>query len=333
MNQKPFLTLILWFLWMAVVLIICLSLYSGTGVWDFIKHDVSRITWMIVFTFFLGVVGSFLLALMITLEWRGAQRAEDLMAGKGLSGLDHQTRPPRYRIGRFFEGLKATVQGNNGRPDVENLLTSELAVYQRISHSIEVIANLLITLGLIGTVFGLTFVLAGLTGSLEALGHDQEMLLSGLRKAMAGMGTAFYTTLLGAVLGGVLLRVFAQITEHGIHSLYDTVMRTCLVHCAADLSPSIERDLRFLDSQIDSLNVRVRTLQFAFKESQDAMMEFREEAVRLRDVSEQENQTLLENIRLHKYNIELFRDEFKSMRQLAKPWWIRLRDALWVSKP
>jgi hypothetical protein len=318
---------------MAVVLTICSTLYSGTGVWDFIQHDVSKITWMIIGTFAVGITASFILALMITLEWRGAQHIEELIAGKGLSALDGQPRIHRFRVGRFFEGLKASIQGNNGRPDVENLLTSELATYQRVSHSIEVVANLLITLGLIGTVFGLTFVLAGLTGSLEALGHDQEMLLSGLRKAMAGMGTAFYTTLLGAVLGGVLLRVFAQITEHGIHGLYDTVMRACLVHCAADLSPTLERDLRFLDSQIDSLNVRVRTLQFAFKESQDAMMAFREEAARLREVSQQENATLLENIRMHKYNIELMREEFRSLRQLTKPWWVRLRDALWEPKP
>jgi hypothetical protein len=320
-------------MWMAVVLIISSSLYSGTGVWDFIKNDVSRITWMIVFTFLFGVAGSFLLSLMITLEWRSAQHVEELIAGKGLGGLDQQRRRPRFRVGRFFEGLKATAEGNSGRPDVENLLTSELAVYQRFSHSLEVISNLLITLGLIGTVFGLTFVLAGLTGSLEALGHDQEMLLSGLRKAMAGMGTAFYTTLLGAVLGGVLLRVFAQITDHGIHGLYDTVMRACLVYCAADLSPSFERDLRFLDSQIDSLNIRVRALQLAFKESQDAMSAFREEAARLRELSRQENETLLENIRMRKYNVDLLRSELKSMRQLGKPWWVRLRDAIWDSKP
>jgi hypothetical protein len=332
MSQKPFRTLILWFIWAAVVLIICSTLYTGTGVWNFIEHDNSRITWLILGTFALAVVGSFVLALMITLEARSAHQVEGFVTGKGLRGLDGQGRI-KYRVGRFFDGLIAAAKANNGgKTDIENLLTSELAIYQRISHLIEVVANLLITLGLIGTVLGLTLVLAGLTGSLEALGHDQEMLLSGLRKAMGGMGTAFYTTLLGAALGGVLLRVYAQITEHGVHGVYDTVMRTCLVHCAADLQPSVERDLRFLDSQIDALNVRIRTLQFAFKESQDAMMAFREEAARLRDVSTQENETLLENIRLHKYNIELMRDELKTLRRIAKPWWVRLREAIWASK-
>ncbi len=326
MNQKPFRTLLLWIIWGATAVITYFSLYRGGEVWEFVRTDQSRITWLIIGLFVFGLIGSFILTIMVTLEALVANRVDESVAGQGLKVID---RLPRQRaVGRFFIELKTTTETGNGSIDTEALLTSELSIYQRISHSIDVIGNLLITLGLIGTVVGLTLVLTGLTGSLEALGHDSEMMLSGLRKAMAGMGTAFYTTLLGAVLGGVLLRVFAQITEHGINSVYDAVMRTCLVHCAADLQPSMQRDLRQLDTQIEALGLRIKVLQHAFNESRETMSRFREEAVLLRDLSQDENKILLENIRLHKHSIEMMRGEVNAMRRINKSWWERLRDVI-----
>ncbi|MCC6208731.1 MAG: MotA/TolQ/ExbB proton channel family protein [Gammaproteobacteria bacterium] len=326
MNQKPFRTLLLWIIWGATAVITYFSLYRGGEVWEFVRSDQSRITWLIIGLFVFGLIGSFILTIMVTLEALVANRVDESVAGQGLKVID---RLPRQRaVGRFFIELKTTTETGNGSIDTEALLTSELSIYQRISHSIDVIGNLLITLGLIGTVVGLTLVLTGLTGSLEALGHDSEMMLSGLRKAMAGMGTAFYTTLLGAVLGGVLLRVFAQITEHGINSVYDAVMRTCLVHCAADLQPSMQRDLRQLDTQIEALGLRIKVLQHAFNESRETMSRFREEAVLLRDLSQDENKILLEHIRLHKHSIEMMRGEVNAMRRINKSWWERLRDVI-----
>lgn len=56
-------------------------------------------------------------------------------------------------------------------------------------------SNLMITLGLIGTVSGLITTVGG-------IGSDGNM-----EEALGGMGTAFYTTLLGSVLGGITLRI------------------------------------------------------------------------------------------------------------------------------
>ena len=330
MNQKPFRTLMLWAIWAATAIIVYATLYRGTQVWEFVQTDPSKITWLIILLFAFGILGSFTLTILITLEATAAFRVEEAVKlGKGLTGLD----PGQFRraVGRFFSALKSTTEAS-GTVDVEALLNSELSVYQRISHSIEVVGNLLITLGLIGTVAGLTLTLTGLTGSLEALGHDQEMLLSGLRKAMSGMGTAFYTTLLGAVLGGVLLRVFAQITDHGVHGLFDKIMQVCLVHCTADLQPSLERDMRYLDKQVEILGRRVQALQSVFAASRAAMAEFRTEVQELRDNSRGENEALYETIRLHKHYCEMLREEHQLMRALNKPWWIRLRDAIWSPK-
>jgi hypothetical protein len=327
MNQKPFRTLFLWVIWAATALVVYVTLYRDTGVWDFLAQDSSRITWLILGLFLLGLLGSFILALLITFENLTAFDAEAQLKQED-GGLKHlKLASGRRAVSRFFLALKAMID-SNGQPDLEALLTVELATYQRTSHSIEVVGNLLITLGLIGTVMGLTLTLTGLTSSLEALGHNQELLLSGLRHAMAGMGTAFYTTLLGAVLGGVLLRVFAQITEHGTESLYDRLMRICLVYCSADLRASLEREVRFLDSELASLGQHIRSLQSACEDSRQAMSLFREEVDQLRQTSEQENVTLSDNIKMRQYNNQMLRHEVKLLQAANKPWWTRLMDIL-----
>lgn len=325
MNQKPLRTLLLWTIWAATTIIAYVSLYSDTEVWGFVEHDPSKITWLILALFVLGLVGSFALTLLITLELVTAYAIEDRVKGHGLAALGDEKF--KRSVGRFFGALKTTLDAN-GRIDVDALLNSELGAYQRISHTVEVVGNLLITLGLIGTVMGLTLTLTGLTGSLDALGNDQEALLSGLRKAMAGMGTAFYTTLLGAILGGVLLRVFAQITDHGVEGLFDRLMRICLVYCSADLQPSLERDIRFLNTEMEALGQRTKVLQVAFEESKNAMALFRNEVSHLKEISQEENEQLLDSIRYHKQYCKVLREEVRHMQSVNKPWWIRLINAL-----
>jgi hypothetical protein len=300
-------------------------LYRDTGIWEFLANDTSRITWLILGLFVLGLIGSFILAVIITLETLAAFEAEEKLQQQGLKQLDVPSQ--RRAVYRFFSALQSLL-GHNGQPDIEALLSVELSSYQRTSHSVEIIGNLLITLGLIGTVMGLTLTLTGLTSSLEALGHNQELLLAGLRQAMAGMGTAFYTTLLGAVLGGVILRVFAQITEQGTEGLYDRMMRICMIHCTADLNASLERDVRFLDSELAALGEHIRSLQSACDDSRLAMALFRHEVEQLRLSSEQENSALNDNIRMRQHSSQLLRHEVALLRAANKPWWQRLKELL-----
>jgi len=323
MNQKPFRTLFLWIIWAATAMVVYVTLYRDTNIWGFLAHDSSRITWLILGLFIIGLIGSFVLTLIITLETLTAFDNEERLQQHGLKQLAVPSQ--RRAVNRFFTALQ-TLLSHNGQVDIEALLSVELASYQRASHSVEVIGNLLITLGLIGTVMGLTLTLTGLTSSLEALGHNQELLLSGLRQAMAGMGTAFYTTLLGAVLGGVLLRVFAQITEQGTESLYDRLIRTCMVHCAADLQASMERDVRFLDNELAALGEHIHSLRTACDDSRLAMAQFRQEVEQLRQSSEQENTALNNNIRMRQHSSQMLRHEVQLLRAANKPWWLRIKE-------
>ena len=188
MVQRGYRALVLWVIWAAAAVIIYLGLYLDTEVWDFVQNDHSRITWAIIGLFGLGVAISFALTILLTLEFVKVDSLEHIAKRDGWLGI--QEADKKGCVAEFFSSLR-TIINNNGDLNIEALVDVEFSVYQRIAHSLEIIGNLLITLGLIGTVVGLTLTLTGLTSSLDALGHDQDQLLAGLRGAMAGMGTAF----------------------------------------------------------------------------------------------------------------------------------------------
>ncbi len=327
MNQQPYRTLILWTIWASAALVIYLTLYRDTDVWTFVQVDPSRITWLIIGLFLLGVLGSFVVTLMVTKE---SVRCMHLNAAASQGGLDAITIESEKRAAdRFFHSLKSTME-RKGEPEVETLLHVELAVYERINHTIEVIGNLLITLGLIGTVMGLTMTLSGLSSSLDSLGHDQEMMLLGLRHAMSGMGTAFYTTLLGAVLGGILLRMFAQLTLHGIEGLHDNLLRICLVYCSPDYAQTLERDVRLLNEELRQLDQNVQMMKQSFAESRQMVTEFREEIKRLgeSESGEQGQEPLRVIISRHQEYCEALRQQMHMLAVTNKPWWIRIYELL-----
>lgn len=326
-GEHAFRTVILWLLWAAAAIAVYFLLYLDTDVWTYIQQDQSKITWVIMGLFVVGMALSFTLTVALTHESLQAVDLGRQAKDKGLAGV--KPEGSKHAVQRFFFSLK-TILASNTTPDIESLLDVELATFQRRSHAVEVIGNLLITLGLIGTVIGLTLTLAGLTTSLDALGHDHERLMRGLESAMGGMGTAFYTTLLGSVLGGVLLRVFALITGHGINNLSDTLKKICMVYCAADTRPSVERDMRVLNEEITVLGDNVKALQAAFRDTRAAMSDFHAAARELNEATDQkeQDQTLRDSVVLQMYYTELLKEEIRMVNKINRSWWGKIRHAL-----
>jgi len=323
MKINPYRTILLWGAWATMSIIVYLTLYIDAKIWTFMENDPSRVTWIIMALFGFGVLSSAFITVIITKEGLGIQRILKAAQEKGLRGISDLSGNSVSK--RFFRALQDTLNAD-GQPDADVLANIELASFQRHSHSIEVVGNLLITLGLIGTVMGLTLTLTGLTNSLEALGHDQQLLLAGLQKAMAGMGTAFYTTLLGAVLGGVLLRIFAQITEDGVGRLYDQLMRICLVYCSADYKPSLGREMRHLNSEMERLEHNVRLIKSSFSLSRDSMQDFNKDLrMFVRGDKEHDQESIDTVIKRHQEYCQLLREELHLINAVNKSWWARLK--------
>ncbi len=99
---------------------------------------------------------------------------------------------------------------------------------------VRVASQLLLTLGLIGTVLGLSNSLDGLSGamgstvgglgnSVDATVESNSSLTTGLTSAVGGMATAFATTLFGAILGGVFLKLLFSCTQFLADELVDEI--------------------------------------------------------------------------------------------------------------
>ncbi len=99
---------------------------------------------------------------------------------------------------------------------------------------VRVASQILLTLGLIGTVLGLSNSLEGLSGAMHATVGGLEVstdatvasnssLTAGLTSAVGGMATAFATTLFGAILGGVFLKLLFSSTQFLADELVDKI--------------------------------------------------------------------------------------------------------------
>jgi len=277
-DQRALRTFALWMGWAISSITVFALMSRQSNVISFIEHDQTRVTWMILGMFALGVTVSLVQAMKLTAEWFRAYRIEAQMLNKGLAGVRHIAGG--HLVDRFIEAMN-TITARNGRIDVDALIDVEFSGQHRMSQFVGLLGNLMITLGLIGTVLGMTITMNGLSGALGSLGVDQALLVEGLRSAMNGMGIAFYTTLIGSVLGGVLLRVFSWITDTSVNGLQDLMLRTCLVHASADLEPSDDRNIRALDESVVHLQGRVELLNMALKASREEMGMMREEAVKM----------------------------------------------------
>ncbi|RME86991.1 MAG: hypothetical protein D6771_01035, partial [Zetaproteobacteria bacterium] len=209
-DQRGAKTIALWSAWAVASAAVVISLYRQAGVFEFIEKDITRITWIIVGMFLLGVVLNLWQAVRLTAEWSAMYRLERAMRRHGLAAVRVRERPRRI-VERVLRDVQRVLK-EGGALDLPMLLDTALSAEARRSEFVAFLGNLLITLGLIGTVFGMTLTMSGLSGALGSIGENNQALLEGLKRAMGGMGVAFYTTLVGAVLGGVILRVFAWIT-------------------------------------------------------------------------------------------------------------------------
>jgi len=83
---------------------------------------------------------------------------------------------------------------------------------------VELFASILITLGLIGTILGLILMMDSLTVVMSNASMDENLIkdLVGQNGPLSGLGVAFFTTLLGAILGGVVLRVLTSVVDSNI---------------------------------------------------------------------------------------------------------------------
>ncbi len=277
-DQRGLKTLVVWLLWGITSSTVLFMLYREAGAWIFIIQDHTHITQIILGLFLFGVLINFFHTCTLTMEWFRAYRLEKEIRKKGILAL---TLKKECRLVERITIALQHILHQRGNPDVESLLITSFSAQYRVCDFVLLIGNLLITTGLVGTVLGMTLTMTGLNNAMSAVGEDQRLVLEGVNHAMAGMGVAFYTTLLGSIFGGILLRVFAWITKASVESLQDMLMHTLLVYGAVSLAPSNHKEILLLEAHVDHLTQRTTLLQQALAGSRREIGLFREELTAL----------------------------------------------------
>ena len=169
---------------------------------------------------------------------------------------------------RLYEIYGTRFEGELSQEVSLGILRNELTREQWFTVSCR---QILLTLGLIGTVIGLADSLGGLSQSLESItsgsSGDNPNLSAGLNQAISGMGGAFGTTLWGAILGGVLLRTLSNCTTQITDSLIDQIEITSetkliplLRASSGDVALRRNSLLEFQDRVIEKEERRLKTI-------------------------------------------------------------------------
>ena len=162
------------------------------------------------------VIGAVFLVFWATSSYHivGINREIGLLAGGAQRGV----------AADYFDRLRRKSR-NLAEPNVDqSILASTFRA--RLFMPIQIIAyvgNVLILLGLIGTVVGFVIAVNGLGDSIAG-GTNMERVQGVLGQIVYGMGVALFTTLVGAILGGLWLQIHYQMLSRAVGGLVvDTV--------------------------------------------------------------------------------------------------------------
>jgi len=172
-----------------------------------LSTDSSYFSAIIAATFVGAFCYSFSQARKLHHEWRGVNRLDETLNNGGSPHSD-------------AEQLALSIM-NHGRPEVlriKDLVDSYYSALDVPLRTISMISGLMVTLGLIGTILGLIISIAGLEDIMVHVEGLNKGVLGGVRETIRGMSIAFYSTLLGSVLGAVVLRMLSA-------SLTNSLMR------------------------------------------------------------------------------------------------------------
>jgi hypothetical protein len=120
----------------------------------------------------------------------------------------------------------------------------------RREYFVQLGGNIMITLGLIGTVTGLIIAITGLESVMTSLGESGKMIIPGLKQALSGMGTAFYTTLFGAILGGFFLKLMHQASSNMVDEIIDDIAFRAEINVLPFFKKTVEHHINSQSTQL-----------------------------------------------------------------------------------
>ena len=184
----------------AVGLVFILVVYSQGYLNKAIKSDVTNVVVLIIFIFLIGLTLASIKAFWISRELNHAYSIQ---------------KKEKSVLNDFIKMSKKLDASSRS-----NLISStRINISVKISN-IKFIANILVILGLIGTVIGFIIALSGVDGSVSSNPDEVGKMVASLVK---GMSVALYTTLAGSILS-VWLNICYQILSNGASRLISRII-------------------------------------------------------------------------------------------------------------
>ena len=184
----------------AVGLVFILVVYSQGYLNKAIKSDVTNVVVLIIFIFLIGLMLASLKAFWISRELNHAYSLQ---------------KKENSLLNDFIKKSKKLDASSRS-----NLISStRINISVKISN-IKFIANILVILGLIGTVIGFIIALSGVDGSVSSNPDEVGKMVASL---VQGMSVALYTTLAGSILS-VWLNICYQILSNGANRLISRII-------------------------------------------------------------------------------------------------------------
>lgn len=135
--------------------------------------------------------------------------------------------------------------------DLHAVIDTYHAKHNSRVRAVSILAALVVSMGLLGTVVGLIMAIAGLGGMVENIGLSRTTMMEALKTTVSGMGTAFYTTFFGA-LGGLILRAVAVPQLNSLSELCAEATEYADAHLTARLESKEEELNRQVSAVIAS---------------------------------------------------------------------------------
>ncbi len=253
MARKSVSPITTWIFWSVLVLGVFLTVTRDYFVAGF-SADSSKISWLIMGFFVYGFLASLAVAYHLQSEF------------KSLLIMETECRvvdPNSSDAASLFDAALQRA-GRGERVDMRNLVASYGAKLKGRVDNVSVISGMLITIGLLGTVMGLIVTVSGLDEVLQSSSSDFASMKAGMTKTVSGMGTAFYTTFFGALLGGVVLKVLGAEMKKSSTCLVADALRFAELFIAPQFHKHASEALVELEGGVEVVSTQLKALSGSF---------------------------------------------------------------------
>ena len=258
---KPIVSWSIWGVGLSVVMGIITRKHLVTG----FREDGTGMSIVIAALFAAGLIISFLAALKLHSEWgilESIKKSGKIPKSKGSEDL-----------AGVFSRLKE-YKKNGEVVNVNAAIDTYHSKHNSRVRSVSIMAAIVISMGLLGTVLGLIMSISGLSGMVDAIGSAKGAMLMAMKETFAGMGTAFYTTFFGA-FGGLILRAVAVSQLNSLSELCATAAEYAENHLAARLEnkdQDLNQQVAKIVQSFDGMQKEIETITTRMHESFEETM-------------------------------------------------------------